>query len=58
MAQSLINDDMTLEEKLAAIDAMIAQKEQTAEDASTTSNTNVNVADDPVLDLMCGDACQ
>ncbi len=58
MAQPIINDEMTLEEKLAAIDAAIAQKQQAAEDASTTGNSNVNIADDPALDLMCGDACQ
>lgn len=55
-ANSIINEDMTLEEKLAAIDlAMANAQAQANEEAS--GNGNVAVPVDPQDFLMC-DGCQ
>lgn len=55
-ASTIINDDMTLEEKLAAIDAaMAAAQAQADEDA--VSNGGVSAPVDPQDFLMC-EGCQ
>jgi hypothetical protein len=55
-ASTIINDDMTLEEKLAAIDAaMAAAQAQADEDAS--ANGSVSAPIDPQDFLMC-EGCQ
>lgn len=54
-ANAIINDEMTLEEKLAAIDkAMAAAQEQAAEDAA---NGNAAAPFDPALLTIC-DSCE
>jgi hypothetical protein len=55
-ANTIINDEMTLEEKLAAIDeAMKAAQEQADEEAK--QNGNVSAPIDPQDLLMC-EGCQ
>ena len=55
-ANAIINDEMTLEEKLAAIDlAMANAQEQANEEAAT--NGNVAAPIDPQDFLMC-EGCQ
>jgi len=55
-ASTIINDDMTLEEKLAAIDQAMANAQQQARD-DATSNGGVVVPFDPQDLLMC-EGCQ
>jgi hypothetical protein len=54
-ASAIINDEMTLEEKLAAIDAAMAVAQATADDNAQTSSDGTNVAApvDPQDFLMC-----
>lgn len=55
-ANAIINDEMTLEEKLAAIDmAMQNAQEQANEEASSTGNIAAPI--DPQDFLMC-EGCQ
>jgi hypothetical protein len=55
-ASTIINDEMTLDEKLAAIDAaMAAAQSQAEEDASSTGGLSAPV--DPQDFLMC-EGCQ
>jgi hypothetical protein len=55
-ASTIINDEMTLDEKLAAIDAaMAAAQSQAEEDASGTGSLSAPV--DPQDFLMC-EGCQ
>ena len=57
-ASAIINDTMTLEEKLAAIDAAMAAATASAEDQSTVSEDGTVAAPvDPQTFLMC-DSCQ
>lgn len=52
-ASTIISDDMTLEEKLAAIDQAMANAQAVAQD----SQNNSIVPDDPQNLLMC-EGCQ
>lgn len=52
-ASAIINDDMTLEEKLAAIDAAMATAQATADENSQTSDGSVSAPVDPQDFLMC-----
>lgn len=56
-ASQIINDNMTLEEKLAAIDAAMAAAVQAAADDSTTSSDQAAAPVDPQDFLMC-EGCQ
>lgn len=51
-ANTIITDDMTLDEKLAAIDAAMANALEAAEQAETSS-TDVDVPVDPADLTMC-----
>jgi hypothetical protein len=55
-ANTIISDDMTLEEKLAAIDQAMANAQQQANDEATT-NGGVAAPVDPQEFLMC-EGCQ
>ena len=55
-ASTIINDDMTLEEKLAAIDAAMADAQQKADEAARASGT-IAAPLDPADLTMC-DGCQ
>lgn len=55
-ASKIISDDMTLEEKLAAIDSAMAAVQVKAQDSAQQSNSTATV-DDPALALMC-EGCQ
>ena len=58
-ASTIINDDMTLEEKLAAIDAAIASAQASADANAKAAAANGQVAApfDPADLTMC-DGCQ
>jgi hypothetical protein len=56
-ASAIIDDTMTLEEKLAAIDAAMANAQAQAEDAAAQSEDGVVVPVDPQDFLMC-QGCQ
>ncbi len=57
-ASQIINDQMTLEEKLAAIDAaMAAAVQAAADDQGTTSDGQAAAPVDPQDFLMC-EGCQ
>jgi len=55
-ANAIINDEMTLEEKLAAIDAAMLNAQQQANDDAAQNGTAA-VPIDPQDFLMC-DSCQ
>lgn len=55
-AGTIINDDMTLEEKLAAIDQAMANAQAVADDQAAASG-QVSVPLDPADLTMC-DGCQ
>lgn len=55
-ASTIINDEMTLEEKLAAIDAAMANAQAQA-DEDAASNGGVSAPIDPQDFLMC-EGCQ
>ena len=55
-ASTIINDDMTLEEKLAAIDAAMANAMTSASDAASAQGLSAAPLDPADL-LMC-DSCQ
>jgi hypothetical protein len=55
-ASAIINDEMTLEEKLAAIDAAMANAQAQA-DEDAASNGGVSAPVDPQDFLMC-EGCQ
>ncbi len=55
-ASTIINDEMTLEEKLAAIEQAMANAQQQAADDAQASGTSA-VPVDPYDSLMC-DSCQ
>lgn len=54
-ASQIISDDMTLEEKLAAIDSAMAAVQLQAQDSAKQSNGSAPV--DPATALMC-EGCQ
>lgn len=58
-ASTIINDDMTLEEKLAAIDAALANAQASAEERAKQAKANGQVAApfDPA-DLTVCEGCQ
>ena len=55
-ANAIINDEMTLEEKLAAIDAAMANAQQQAQDDAAANGTSFAPVD-PQDFLMC-EGCQ
>lgn len=55
-ANTIINDEMTLEEKLAAIDAAMANAQEQANEEAA-ANGNVAAPVDPQDFLMC-EGCQ
>lgn len=56
-ANAIINDEMTLEEKLAAIDAAMANAQQQAQEDAQASGGMTTAIVDPYDSLMC-DSCQ
>ena len=52
-ASAIINDDMTLEEKLAAIDAAMATAQATADENAQASDGGMSAPVDPQDFLMC-----
>ncbi len=55
-ASAIINDEMTLEEKLAAIDAAMAAAQATADDQASASG-GIAAPLDPALLTIC-DGCE
>ena len=55
-ASQIITDDMTLDEKLSAIDAAMKAAQQAAEDQATRSGT-IAAPFDPALATVC-DGCE
>jgi hypothetical protein len=55
-ASAIINDEMTLEEKLAAIDAAMAEAQATADDQAS-ANGGIAAPVDPALLTIC-DGCE
>ena len=55
-ASQIITDDMTLDEKLSAIDAAMKAAQQAAEDQATRSGT-ITAPFDPALATVC-DGCE
>jgi len=55
-ASALLNDDMTLEEKLSAIDAAMANAQSTADDQAASSG-QISAPIDPADLTMC-EGCQ
>lgn len=52
-ASTIINEDMTLEEKLAAIDAAMANAQAQADDAAQASGMAITAPLDPADLTMC-----
>ena len=52
-ASTIINDTMTLDEKLAAIDAAMASAQQQAQDDAATKGMNIVAPLDPADLTMC-----
>jgi len=57
-ASTIIKDDMTLEEKLAAIDAMMASAQQQAQDAAAQQGLSASDAPFDPADLTMCEGCQ
>jgi hypothetical protein len=57
-ASTIINDTMSLDEKLAAIDAMMAAAQQQAQDDATKKGLSASDAPFDPADLTMCESCQ
>ena len=57
-ASTIIKEDMTLEEKLAAIDAAMANAQQQAQDDAATKGLKISDAPFDPADLTMCEGCQ